>query len=74
MKSKEAVNQGKGGYGMGKARLTEREERLLAAVEFLLDYARRVSQGQVRQEDWKKIADIRRLVNNIKNGGEENGE
>lgn len=59
---------------MGKARLTEREERLLAAVEFLLDYARRVSQGQVRQEDWKKIADIRRLVNNIKNGGEENGE
>lgn len=59
---------------MGKARLTEREERLLAAVEFLLDYARRVSQGQARQEDWKKIADIRRLVNNIKNGGEENGE
>lgn len=49
--------------------MTENERRLLEAVEFLLDYSRRVSQRQVRESDLMALVHIRQLVKAVKEEG-----
>ena len=50
--------------------MTENERKLLEAVEFLLDYSRRVSQHQVRESDLMALVHIRQLVKAVKEEGE----
>ena len=57
-------------YADGQDPLTEREEKLVEYVEFLLDYARRVAQRQITSVDLVNLIEIRKTLKEIKNGKE----
>lgn len=46
--------------------MTENERRLVEAVEYLLDYARRVAQRQIHQGDLMELVHIRQLLKEVK--------
>jgi hypothetical protein len=50
--------------------MTENERKLVEAVEFLLDYSRRVALRQVHQGDLMELVHIRQTIKQVK--GEEN--
>lgn len=57
-------------YVDGQDPLSNREEKLVEYVEFLLDYSRRIAQSQITPADLVVLMEIRKTMKEIKNGKE----